>query len=256
MTTRRLLEPQALQVRRTSFGAARAPIQDAPRPASTRRPCCAGATDPADHHHAEAAGEDAEHAAHIALVRAMDEPGGAPTTDVLDRTAARHPRARPACLVHVGLRRALWRYAALGHLRPEEIGGLLVDAYAEWEASGGLGRTPAVLAQRAATVPRPLAACGECPAPCRVRPLVLGALGGRSLRTREALRRALPGEEHLVLIPAASELAADLTAVLTTSSSKAAGLCMVAHAAQREGLGDGISLSRLRAMNDRGTDAE
>jgi hypothetical protein len=256
MTTRRLLEPQALQVRRTSFGTPRAPVEEAPRPRTSRRPCCAGAADLADHHHAEAAGEDAEHAAHIALVRAMDEPDRAPATDVLDRAAARHPKARRACLMHVGLRRALWRYAALGYLRPEEIGGVLTGAFAAWEASGQLGPAPGMLAQRAATVPRPLAACGECPAPCRVRPLVLGGLGARTVRAREAVRRALPGKEHLVLIPAASELAADLTAMLTTSSSKAAGLCMVAHAAQREGLGDGISLSRLRAMNDRGTDAE
>ena len=180
----------------------------------------------------------------------MDDDSALGAGPVIDRLAARHPQALVPCLVQVGLRRALWRYAGLGYVARAEVADLAARGWAAWRASGAFGDVPPLLADRAAGAARPLAACAECPAACRVRPLVLGGLGARVTRTREGLRRERPGQEHVVLIPAASDLVVELAGTLSAASANAAALCVVAHAAHREGLGDGVGLVRLRAMSD------
>jgi Helicase HerA, central domain len=250
ITTRRLLEPQALQVRQTHFGLpAVAADGEAARSWPSTRACCGGSSRAEDHHHAEIAGADAEQTLHLLLVQGMTDASSVGVAPIVDRLAARHPRSLAPCLVAVGLRRALWRYARLEYVNEDEVGDLHSDALAQWQCNGAFGHLPDLLAKRAADMPRPLAACAECPAPCRVRPLVSGGLAARMTRTREALRREAPGREHLVLVPVAGDLRNELASTLGEAASAAAALCLIAHAAHREGLGDAVGITRLKAMS-------
>ena len=225
VSTRSLLRPQALGVRRLPEVAAAEGFEGVPEQAAARCHLPAAAR----HHHAsEAHGRRAE-----LLVGLWAADGGkSDLIAMLQPLRREDPATRPSCLMSVGIRRAAAGLRRIGQLAPEDTAAYEDDL---WEAALGRADLPG---HPGAGRPGPFAACRECPAPCRARATVTAGVLPRQGALRAALGRAATAAEAVaVAINAATECADALTGAISADLALAVGHCLATHECAGEGFG-------------------
>lgn len=249
VSTRRVPEPQAVQVEAPSRASADGTVVAPPRP-RRGRPCCPDPDATAVHHVSE------RHAIEAGRIMALYAAGslvgtgdGATlttwTTGQLRQLARRRPGTQIACLAWVGLRRVLERDIELGLLGPRELAPQLSALFQRWKTGQPATReaTPR-RARRAFDVP--YAGCAACACKCSLpgsavsrladepAPGLRSAIDSRLGDPIAACRQWMAEQERL------------LAPMLGEDPARSLALCMLLHGLAAAGIDDNRALEVLR----------